>query len=267
MEHAIQRDSADPCSLPDAVSRIHDLGNPIRFLHNTELRDAQLLGFAFKSTVYESVDRLLRQDPHAAVISMHMADGWSGDIRQTVTQRADQALVARRGKYRHEYLLVRSIVKKRVNDDMVGYAMCFEPRGLSKGRTGWEVLRGIIDVAPLLRCEGAKGIVIQSFCFDGALYSCLKRRLLGRAGLFYSQGSDFGVQQEEYWAKDWTVVLRCASHAGSLAVQWGLKVKSINVDDCADEIHIGMSCLQCAKCLTGQSRCFHCAASAVPRWP
>ena len=68
------------------------------------------------------------------------------------------------GKFRHEYLLVRSIVKKRVSDDMVGYAMWFEPRGLSKGRTGWEVLQGIIDVAPLLRCEGAKGIVIQSFC-------------------------------------------------------------------------------------------------------
>ena len=98
MEHAIQRDSADPCSLPDAVSRIHELGNPTRFLQNSELRDAQLLGFAFKSTVYESVDRLLRQDPHAAVISMHMADGWSGDIRQTVIARADQALVVRKGQ-------------------------------------------------------------------------------------------------------------------------------------------------------------------------
>lgn len=152
-------------------------------------------------------------------------------------------MVIRKGKLRHEFLLVRSIVKKRIGDPMVGHALVFEPRGLSKGRGGWEVFQGVIDVAPLLRTEGAKGIAIQSFCFDGALFSCLRRRLLGRAEVYYSQVADLGERSEEFWAIDWTLVLRCASHAGSLAVQWGLKVKPISIDQTADDIHIGMSSL------------------------
>lgn len=79
----------------------------------------------------------------------------------------DQALVIRKGKFRYEFLLVRSFFKKFVGSQAVGHALVFEPRGLSKGRTGWEALTGVTDVVPLLRTQGAQGIVIQALSATG----------------------------------------------------------------------------------------------------
>lgn len=89
----------------------------------------------------------------------------AGDIRQTTAHKMDdQACVIRKGKFRHEFILVRSVFKKVVGGDITGHALVFEPRSLSKGRTGWEVPTGVSEVAPLLRTQGAQGIVIQALC-------------------------------------------------------------------------------------------------------
>ena len=225
-----------------AVDRIKELGVATRVLRGRrDFNDARSLGFAFKNVTYEAVSRLVLEHREEPVIAMYMADGWSGDVRQTKTVRIrDEATVIRKGKWRLEYLLVRGIVKKKVGDRMLGHALVYEPRGLSKGRTGWEVFQGISDVAMLLRGDGATGVVIHTFCFDGALFSCLRRYLLARSEQQYGEdGDDYGDRHDEFWAMDWTVAVRCASHAGSLAVQWGLRVQPLNLNDRADNIHIG----------------------------
>lgn len=114
----------------EAVALVEKLGNPTHILDGKrECREASLLAFALKSATYEVVDRLLAEDPAAPVISMHMADGWSGDIRQTSEQKLrGNALVIRKGKLRHESLLVRSIAKKKKKcERMVGHSLVFEP--------------------------------------------------------------------------------------------------------------------------------------------
>lgn len=69
------------CELPPAVRRITELGDATVVLKGkSEIRETRLLAFAFKSATYEAIDRALARDPHAPVIMMHMADGWSGPL-------------------------------------------------------------------------------------------------------------------------------------------------------------------------------------------
>ena len=79
---------------------------------------------------------------------------------------------------------------------------------------------------------------------DGALYSSLKRHMVGRHELFYarSRGFDHGDDHDVLWAPDWTITLKCIAHACSNAVLWGLKPNRIT--ELSEDVHVSIASLQ-----------------------
>ena len=100
------------------------------------------------------------------------------------------------------------------------------PQVLSKGKTAWNLWTGVTKTWGLLRNRGAKGIVVQSYILDGALFSAMTRHLRSfHAKAYDPKAKLLEEKPEDSKAElmDWDLYLRCASHGLQLSIVWALK--------------------------------------------
>ena len=83
--------------------------------------------------------------------------------------------ITREGRYGHEYLLQRAVMRCRPR---IGGQVMFQkfgvPRGLENGRKAVNVFSAALDFLPLLKEQGHKHISVTMYVEHGLLHSALQ---------------------------------------------------------------------------------------------
>ena len=114
---------------------------------------------------------------------MYMNDGWSTFIWQVKAVLMAGHKVRTCQKLRREFLLERSILKS-LQGARVDMSMLFgAPRPLT-GRSAWDVFSALSEWQEPLRAS-SNGPIWNVYCWDGLLFSALRRLVFARHFLYY----------------------------------------------------------------------------------
>ena len=175
----------------------------------------------------EKARRVVRDNASRPLMFVYMCDGWSATVDARPVQRVDdEHLVIRNGRYKHEFLLERGMVRKRSRDQVDDFTMLFSyPRGVCKGRSAWNCFTAATEFHPSLRQMGATGITLEVSVVDGALFSAFTRHMEAKLHLYYDPelGADLGEYREHLSDREWPLKVKCRSHGCSNGVVWSLK--------------------------------------------
>ena len=175
----------------------------------------------------EKTNDLIDGNPASPAAFVYMSDGWSTRVQSRFTKiTKDEHLVVRGGRYKHEFLLQRGLVKKKSRRLGPETVMLFGyPRGLCKGRGAWNCFTASAEFRDQLRLMGATGIAIECTVCDGALFSALTRHIDASHRMYCDPelGADLGEDRETLEDKEWPVNIKCKAHGCSNAVVHGLK--------------------------------------------
>ena len=115
------------------------------------------------------------------IMYSYMSDGWSSPVSEVKTELMGSHLVRREGKYRHEFVLERGLIRAEAGDGTahLGYLLG-PPRGLKNGRSAAHFLTSAVEFAGLLRAHGHEGPILNWYVFDGLFCDSLSELLVGR---------------------------------------------------------------------------------------
>ena len=207
--------------------RIKVLTVPKSVLSQSEVDECYRLCEVVQRKCRQKADKMVQDSPSSPAAFVYMCDGWSASVSSSHTKVvSDEHVVLRRGKYKHEFLLERGLLKKKSRDMQNDMAVLFGyPRGLCKGRSAWNCFTAALEFRCSLREMGAKGIALEVMLVDGQLFSALGRHLDGARELFYDEdlGVDLGADREALRNSEWPLKIKCKAHGCSNGVVWALK--------------------------------------------
>lgn len=143
---------------------------------------------AVMSVLDKKADELVQKFDNQPVMACYQSDGWSACLSDTTTMKlgAKEQRVRREGRYKHEFLLGRGMLRANHLDGRPWLAMCFSaPRALRKGRGSWHMLAAGCEFRPLLRSQGHQGVSTSLYLMDGALFESTMFKWMGIHDLFY----------------------------------------------------------------------------------
>ena len=105
----------------------------------------------------------------------YMSDGWGAVVVSQHSARAGTDLCIRKGRFRHEFLLERALLKS-YNGLCVDTVMLMSgPRGMKHGRGSWNIYAGMRDFCNTLREDNHKGIEASIYLHDGAGFEAFSK--------------------------------------------------------------------------------------------
>ena len=211
-----------------------------------ELDDVYRLATAVGDVMRDRCSQLLEAGKQRAVLNVYMSDGWGKKIRTSVSAKLEGTGVKliREGRFKHEFLLERSLV--RTYSRTAGHALGMEvgpPRGLEFGRASWHLFSAGTQFCPTLRAQGHQGISLSLYLFDGALFSSLYTKFCGLHNLWYDSDTGFADEDEAWMHKQSDLVfgIQCMVHAGNNSVDWA--IRRLRVEDTSDRTYNSLNCL------------------------
>eukprot|EP00974_Lingulodinium_polyedra_P040817 3922525-Lingulodinium_polyedra.AAC.1 len=87
------------------------------------------------------------------------------------------------------------------------------PRPLTEGKRSGNIFAAAAGFFPVIRQRKPRGIIINAFCFDRAMFTPVATMLFQRQKLWYAKQAE--LQEVESLATevlDWTVGVACANH-------------------------------------------------------
>jgi hypothetical protein len=208
-------------------ARVRDLTCAGKPCSNVELGETRKIVDAVVLLLRRKADNLLRDNVSSACMIAYGSDGWSGKISSTTRESDGNHLVIRRGKRHHEFLLERAFVRVlRPDGTQILHVVLDRPRGLSLGKTAWNMFSGSVEFMDTLRGYGCTGVAIQFYCMDKLHHGAFGRYIRGRNALQYQEGFADDSGEEPIVVLEcleWTVSISCKAHGCSNAVVWSLK--------------------------------------------
>ena len=180
---------------------------------------------------------------------IYMADGWGATVFDMVKLPipGTHLVVTRSGRYRHEFLLQRGLIRiSTLAEGTVLLPLIEEPLGMGLGKSAWNVYHASRDFFPSLRHAGQTGVCINLYLADGGLFDSLERKFRARHLLYYRCGLDLGQDAFAKELSDWTLCLLCPSHIMSNALKWG-------VDNVYDADILKATTIATMACISGSS--------------
>jgi hypothetical protein len=168
---------------------------------------------------------LLQNNPEQAVLWSFQSDATSLKTAARTVSSGQGSQVTRRGRVLREVLLQRGFLKtKSTTGEEQMAIMISDVLLLSAGKKTWNMFSAAARFFPLPRKSGHKGIVVQHFCADRAIFTALDRRLRQRSQAFYTEGlgPDLGDERLMLELTDWSVSTGCVCHDAHNALKWGL---------------------------------------------
>jgi hypothetical protein len=214
-------------------------------LTTADLELAYQMGDAFQDHQRIKFDTMVEDNCDRPCLYAYFNDGWSAFVASsTTTSYADAPSVTRKGKYKHEFMLERALLKVMPTADTTEMAMLMAPiRTLAVGKKAWNFFTGICEFYPLLREVGHKHICISAYLFDGMLFSALSAHCRARHMCYYSaHGPQLGPLRYLLLNMDWVLASKCAAHGCSNALHWALA--PIVEEDTLDNVHISIQSLR-----------------------
>ena len=106
-------------------SEVERLADTRVVLSSSDLDECYRWGSAIHSVLSERAARHMVEGAQYSMLKCYMSDGWSAKIACRVAcQDADGNLVARVGKYRHEFVLERGLLRTQVPGTTRGWTCC-----------------------------------------------------------------------------------------------------------------------------------------------
>jgi hypothetical protein len=233
----------DVRSLRDRIAHLTVVGRPCSAAELTET--CRLVDLTVKC-LRRKAEQLLRDNATGACMIAYASDGWSGKIQEMKRECAGNHVVVRRGKRYSEFLLERAFVRTLRPDGSEGVQVVLDrPRGLSQGRTSWNMFSAAVDFMPDLRSCGCTGVAIQFYCMDKLHHGAFSRAMQGRHALQYQEGfarDEFEEPTEVLESLGWTVSMSCKAHSCSNAVVWSLK--HLSNDGLTKDAHVSIASLR-----------------------
>ena len=221
----------------DFVSLVDRLGDPAIVLDQHELD----LSYRAVTAVLWTLDRrlrsMLRRHSEDTLLNVYMSDGWSAEISEVTVTTCGEHLVRRNGRYRHEFLLQRGIVRWRSENGDTELALHLRPpKGLKHGKGKWILFTAACDL-PTLRDQGHTGPIWNVNIFDGAVVDSLCPLLEGRNEAWYDAPKTHRMppsQLYELQNSEFHVAIKCTIHCCSKGVEKGLDPMGVGWGDVTD---------------------------------
>ena len=213
-----------------------------------ELDEVYRLCCALSAVLEARTMQMLETDKDRCLMSCYMSDGWGKKVRTVSTAAADGVKVVREGRFKHEFLLERSMLRGFSGTGAPIMSMGFgPPMGMCNGRGSWNIMNAASQFSPALRSLGHDGLSITVYLQDGALFESTFRKWLGLHEVMYHPEHGFVEADDRYRLKnsDFVVGVLCCIHCGHNAVDWSLK--PLKPDQTSDNAYIALNCLcQCS---------------------
>ena len=195
----------------------------------------------------DKVHKAVKKWPFAPVMMCYASDGWSAKVKDKtgVDADPDNQIKHQQGVCRAEFALERAFVLQQGQHADSFFGLRSKIRRLLDGKGASNFFRCFQQFSRSLRRMGAGGIVIQSFCFDKALFSSMMRLARGHYATAFAQIGD-GLHEASHeqlleYCMEWCVGLSCRDHGCSKAVEWA--VKPFGDKDIRDNAHIAIKSL------------------------
>lgn len=225
---------ANPSEL---IERIEYLAQPNVTLDASEFNDAYKFGSVLLAMSTSKAKRIVDQSSQRPVMSCYMSDGWSVFVQEECVRHAGDGLRTRAsGRFRHEFLIERSIVRQNRPSGAIDLAIVSPViKSLRHGKGAWQMLASAADRHINPRARGHTGIVLNGYIMDGALFYSTICKLKALHRLWYRQDiGSIGDESmlEELQDKEWAFGMTCNIHGAHNGVKWG--ISAVSSDETAD---------------------------------
>jgi len=158
------------------------------------------------------------------LLQCYMSDGWGARVSGFSTRAADGHLLRQEGRYRHEFLLERGLLRAMQPSGQTELAMLLQaPRSLTAGKGAWHMFAAGCQFQSTLRASQHEGIAMTVYLMDGCLFSSTWRKWRALHDLWYSDHG--GADPDLAWLlqqSEWVFGIKCMLHGGHNSVHWGL---------------------------------------------
>ena len=206
-----------------------------------ERDEALQFGVALKAWQQEKWAPLTHRHSQEPLGLAVMTDAWGAMVRDTRTadMRDEGLRITRKGRFRHEYLLMRAVMRCRPR---IGGQVMFQkigvPRGLKLGKEAVNVYNVGLDSMPMLKECGHKNISVTLYVEDGLLHSALKKLQSGRHQRYCEQlFFEDGEMAQQVVDTDWVLFLKCTSHPCSNSIKTATR-RLRPTDDVVESLHV-----------------------------
>ena len=167
-------------SVDEFRARLEQLAISGASLTDGELNDAFRMAVSIQAANLAKANGVVRAHTHRPIMSVYMNDGWPAFVTSFNSTVAGPHLLRMQGRYRHEFLLERRVLRVSEPDgDGNVIILSQAPRSLCNGKSVTFIAG--CHFGKTLRAAGAKGPCLNLYVFDGTAANDLQGRLFGLA--------------------------------------------------------------------------------------
>ena len=185
-------------------------------------------------------DLLLRRGNGYPVVKFYSSDGTPLLMNKAWTKALGAKIIVRHGKKSTEYLLERTHLKTRDEQDNDIFAVCFRDPTPLEGKSGWHLFACLQESSPSLRSMGVRGPTISHYVWDRGCFSVLDR--LVRKAHRYDGSSSGEADAALQMLLDFVFTRPDACHDCGTAFAWSLK--GVSTPELAKDVFIVLSPLR-----------------------
>ena len=228
------------------LAKLTSLARPQTVLTSDDQRFVFKFCEVSKQFLKDKASQNVRAGEHRPILYHYGSDGTLILTQQRYTAEHRGLSVHRQGGLAEEFLVERAFVNVfGVHWDVQVSYLGRDPRPLSSGKSTWHIFGACVQFFPMLeKIRAAPGITIYHFCFDRALMSSMKWKLMQRHALFQAAVASGEVPianpgMSAYIPQlSWLVVQGCALHDAHNSLKWALKAALGDVTKTLKSLHI-----------------------------
>ena len=111
---------------------------------------------------------------HTPIVYMYQSDGWGATVNRVFSEDIAGKKFRRMGKYRHEFLMERAVLKF-FDGDTIKIVMNFSAFRQMGGKKAWNIFVALMEYFPLLKELGHDSVSIHIYLQDGLMSSPILR--------------------------------------------------------------------------------------------
>lgn len=193
-----------------------------------QVRLAEQLLESGKAMQIIRANRFIQEAGFCPLLISYSNDGTGLKSKRPLDYKNASGAKERRVGKKFTEVLVQHLFLRYIDAGGEAHSMAIvrEPLPLQYGKTGDAIFACSKDLCILGRDKGFQGIVVQHYCFDGALQSFLVRRFkqlhAQRALERRADEREASLDSRQLVLTEWVVSTQCVAHACHNSLKWGL---------------------------------------------
>ena len=230
--------SSDALSTADFTDLFERLAKVSTVNDDNDYLYARAMRAAIEQFQAEDWQDAVSKHPDGSLLTVYQSDGWGATLKSgscVGIQSRDK--IFRKTQWRHEFLLQRFIFTLMHSQGVRRGMRLSAPLSLRNGATAFHVYEAYCGHATFgPRKSGHRGVIMDGFCFDGALFKALRRHISASVRLYYMEACETkpGSEDPILDIKHWTFFIKCWHHSLSNGVIKGLAaiMRLVKDEDC-----------------------------------